>query len=284
MPIAYPAILDARSTGVTRRWDARDALLYALGIGMGSDPLDARELPFVFERDQRVVPTFAAVLARGLGVGVDQMGIDYRRAVHGEQAIVWHRPFAPAGAVVGEGRIVAVYDKGDKGAIIVGEILFSDPDDGAVIATVTVTTFARGDGHCGAPTSGAPEPHRMPERACDLSLAIPTRSDLALIYRLTGDMNPIHADPDAARAAGFDRPILHGLCTFGIAARAVIQGFLEFDPARLASLAARFSSPVLPGDEIVFDLWRDGEIVSFEARVPARDAVVLKGGKAELRL
>lgn len=283
MPIAYPAILDARSDGGIRRWDTPETLLYALAIGLGSDPLDQHELPFVYEKDQRVVPTFAAVLARGLGVGVEQMGIDYRRAMHGEQAIVWHRPLAPQGEVTGEGRIVAVYDKGDKGAIIIGEIAFTDSQTADPVATVTVTTFARGDGHCGAPKDGAPAPHQMPERAPDLTLSIPTRRDLALLYRLTGDLNPLHVDPVAARAAGFDRPILHGLCTFGIASRAVMQGFTDYDPTRLRSLAVRFSAPALPGDALVFDLWRDGDIVSFEARVPARDVVVLKGGKAELR-
>jgi len=282
MPIAYPAILEARSGGGIRRWDTSETLLYALAVGMGSDPLDLLELPFVYEKDQQVVPTFAAVLARGLGVSAEQMGIDYRRAMHGEQAIVWHRPLQPHGEVKGEGRIVAVYDKGDKGAVVVGEIAFTDPKSGDPVATVTVTTFARGDGHCGAPTQGA-APHEMPEREPDLTVSIPTRPDLALLYRLTGDLNPLHADPTVARAAGFDRPILHGLCTFAIASRAVMQGFADYDPARLGSLAARFSAPALPGDELVFDLWRDGDVVSFEARVPARDVVVLKGGKAELR-
>lgn len=284
MPIDYPAILEARSGGATRRWDSRETLFYALAVGMGSDPLDPRELPFVYEENQRVVPTFAAVLARGLGVSVDQMGIDYRRAVHGEQAIVWHRPLAPEGVVAGEGRIVAVYDKGDKGAIVVGEIAFRDPEDDEPVATVIVTTFARGDGNCGAPTEGAPAPHRMPDRVPDLTLSFPTRRDQALLYRLTGDMNPIHADPVAARGAGFDRPILHGLCTFGIASRAVMEAFTNHDPARLRSLAVRFSAPALPGDELVFDLWRDDGVISFEARVPMRDVFVLRGGKAEITL
>lgn len=283
MPISYPAILDARSPAIVREWEPHQALLYALGVGMGADPLDARELPFVYEKDQRVVPTFAAVLARGIGVSVEQMGIDYRRAVHGEQTIVWHRPLQAKGAVRGEGRVVSVFDKGDKGAIIVSEIMFRDVSDDAPVATVIVTSFARGDPHCGAPTTGAAEPHRMPDRPCDRTLTIPTRPDLALLYRLTGDFNPLHADPAVARSAGFDRPILHGLCTFGIAARAILEAYLDFDPTRLASLAARFSAPTLPGDEIVFDMWRDGTTVSFEARVPARAAVVLKGGKAELR-
>ena len=283
MPINYPAVLNETATGGTREWRASESILYALGIGMGADPMDEAELAFVYEKELKVVPTFAAILTRGLGVTVAQMGIDYRFSVHGEQAITWHRPMPASGAVTGEGRVVAVYDKLDKGAIVVTETVLRDRDSSSPLATVRVTSFARGDRHCGAPTHGAPAPHAIPDRAPDASLTFPTRPDLALIYRLSGDLNPIHVDPQAARAAGFPRPILHGLCTYGIACRAVMQAFTDRDPDRLASLAARFSAPVLPGDELVIDLWRDENIVSFEARVPARGVTVLKNGRAELR-
>ncbi|WP_447953410.1 MaoC/PaaZ C-terminal domain-containing protein [Sphingopyxis chilensis] len=283
MPIQYPAVLKETSSGGRKAWGANDAILYALGLGMASDPLDRNELPFVHEVDQKVMPTLAAVLTRGLGVTVAQLGFDYRYSVHGEQAILWHRPIPPQGEITGEGRVVAVYDKGDKGAVCVTETSLRDGATGDLLATVRVTSFARADGHCGAPSEGAPDPHKVPDRAPDLSLRYATRPDLALIYRLSGDMNPLHIDPDAARRAGFDRPILHGLCTYGIACRAVIEGFAGWDPERLASLAARFSAPVFPGDALVIDLWRDGDVISFEAQVPDRGVTVLKNGRAELR-
>lgn len=283
MTIVYPAVLAETASGGVRTWAATDAMLYALGIGMGSDPLDDRELRFVYEQDLRVVPTYAAVLTRGLGVTVAQLGIDYRLSVHGEQAITWHKAMPAAGSVTGEGKVVAVYDKGDKGAVVVTETLLRDAADGAALATVRVTSFARGDGNCGAPATGAPLPHPIPDRPADVTMVFPTRPDLALLYRLSGDFNPLHADPATAQAAGFPRPILHGLCTYGIACRAILETYADFDPAQLASLSARFSAPVFPGDAISFDLWRDGDVIAFEARVAARDVVVLRNGRAELR-
>ena len=283
MPIQYPAVLQEKSSGGQKSWKATDAILYALGLGMASDPLDRNELPFVHEVDQKVMPTLAAVLTRGLGVTVAQLGFDYRYSVHGEQAIVWHRPIPPEGEITGEGHVVAIYDKGDKGAVCVTETALRDNATGELLATVRVTSFARADGHCGAPGEGAPAPHKVPDRAPDLSLTYPTRPDLALVYRLSGDMNPLHIDPDAAKRAGFDRPILHGLCTYGIGCRAVVEAFTGWSPEQLASLAARFSAPVFPGDTLVVDLWRDGDIISFEAHVPERGVTVLKNGRAELR-
>lgn len=283
MPIDYPAILEQTSSGGTRQWRATDAILYALGVGLAADPLDRNELPFVHEIGQKVMPTLAAVLVRGLSVTVKQMGFDARFSVHGEQSITWHRPMTATGEITGRGRIVGVFDKGDKGAVVVSETDLVDLASGEPLATVRITSFARADGHCGAPTTGAPEPHPIPARAPDASLEFATRPDQALIYRLSGDMNPIHIDPDAAKRAGFERPILHGLCTYGIACRAVLAQFADFQPDGLVSLAARFSAPVIPGDTLVFDLWRDGDVVSFEARVPHRGVTVLKNGRAELR-
>ncbi len=280
--IKYPEVLSETSSGASRSWQPTEAILYALGVGLASDPLDPDELPFVHEIGQKVVPTFAAVLSRGLGVTVDQLGIDYRYAVHGEQSIVWHRPMAAAGQVTGEGRVVAVYDKGDKGAVCVTELRLVDSASNDPLATIRVTSFARADGHCGAPSEGAAEPHRIPHRAPDRQIAYAIRPDLALIYRLSGDMNPLHIDPEAAKRAGFDRPILHGLCTYAIACRGVLESYAGWEPARLKSLAARFSAPVFPGDTLAIDMWQDGNVISFEANVPERGTTVLKNGRAEL--
>ncbi|MEP0315990.1 MAG: MaoC/PaaZ C-terminal domain-containing protein [Hyphomonas sp.] len=257
-------------------------MLYSLGLGLGSDPLDERELPFVYEKDQKAMPTIAAILVRGLGVTVDALGIDYRMSVHGEQSIIWHNPMPPHGRLRGEGRVLSVYDKGDKGAVVNTETDLIDAETNIPLATVRVTSFARGDGNCGAPRDGAPPPHPMPDRAPDLVTTITTRPDQALLYRLSGDYNPLHADPGVALSAGFDRPILHGLCTYGLAARIILDAFGHFKPETLKELHVRFSAPVLPGDTITFHLWKSGTEISFTAHVRERDATVLKNGRAVL--
>jgi acyl dehydratase len=203
--------------------------------------------------------------------------------VHGEQKIELHQPLASHGRFVAESRTTGVFDKGEnKGALVIVESVWRD-EAGAKVATVTQTNFARGDGGFGGPSQGAPEPHAVPQRAPDLSLDIATRPDQALVYRLSGDRNPLHAEPDSARRSGFPRPILHGLCTYGITCRAVLQAITGYDPAPILSHQARFSAPVFPGDTLTVDLWKDGPQVSFEARVKARDAVVIRNGLTVLR-
>jgi acyl dehydratase len=203
--------------------------------------------------------------------------------VHGEQKVELHRPLPTWGTFTAQGRTVGVYDKGkDKGAVIVNETVWTD-DKGEKLATLTASIFARGDGGFGGPSEGAPEPHKVPDRPADHSVDIATREDQALLYRLNGDRNPLHSDPEVATRAGFPRPILHGLCTYGITCRAVLQAITDYDPDRILSHEARFSAPVFPGDTITVDLWRDGDIVSFEARVQARGVTVIKNGKTVLR-
>ncbi len=203
--------------------------------------------------------------------------------VHGEQKVELHRPLPASGRFTTESRTTGAFDKGEgKGAVVLTETIWRD-EAGEKVATLTGSTFARGDGGFGGPSDGAPAPHTVPTRAPDLSLDFPTRPDQALIYRLNGDRNPLHSDPEFARRAGFDRPILHGLCTYGITCRAVLQGITDFDPEPIASHQARFSAPVFPGDVITVDLWRDGKAISFEARVKARNATVIKNGLTQLR-
>jgi acyl dehydratase len=156
----------------------------------------------------------------------------------------------------------------------------SNAKTGAPLATIRITSFLRANGGFGGDSSGAARPHTLPERAPDLSVTIGTTREQALLYRLSGDHNPIHIDHEVAARAGFPGPILHGLCTYGIACRAVLRGICDDDPLRLRRFDARFSSPVYPGDEIVTDIWRDGELVSFRSRVPAREALVLNNGMA----
>lgn len=284
MAIAYPAVLDLESPSEPVVWKDRDAMLYALGIGLGSDPLDAQELPFVYENGLKAVPTLPTVLSMTAGYTrlIAQSGINFARVVHGEQSVELHRPFPSEGEATASSRVAAVYDKGERGAILVTETEIKD-GSGAPMATLRSSIFARADGGFGGPAEGEAPPHPRPDRPADLSLDFPTRPDQALLYRLCGDRNPLHADPAFAKLVGFPRPILHGLCTFGITCRAALQAYVDFDPAKVASHQARFSAPVFPGETVTVDLWRDGPVVSFEARVKDREAVVIKNGKSLLR-
>jgi acyl dehydratase len=210
------------------------------------------------------------------------MGINYLLVVHGEQKVEFHKPFPTEAQITADGRVLGAYDKGDKGAVIYAETTLRDAKTGELIATLTGSTFARGDGNFGGPSEGAPEPHEVPTRAPDLSVDIATKPDQALIYRLSGDRNPLHSDPKIARVAGFPRPILHGLCTYGVTCRAVLQSYCDFDPAKIKSHQVRFSSPVFPGETITVDMWKDGDVVSFEARIKDRGVTVVKNGKTVL--
>ncbi|MCR5873515.1 MaoC family dehydratase N-terminal domain-containing protein [Phenylobacterium sp. J426] len=295
MPIYYPDILENPPTTWTFSYGDKDVMLYALGIGLGADPLNRDELPFVYEKGLKVVPTAATVLSSaGVGraqrtqtseprEGWRQSEINYLMVVHGEQKVELHKPLPEYGSFTAEMRVVGAYDKGaGKGAVIINETTWTD-DKGEKVATLTGSTFARGDGGFGGPSDGAPEPHVVPDRAPDISVDFATTPDQALLYRLNGDRNPLHSDPDIAKAAGFDRPILHGLCTYGITCRAVLQEITGWDPSVIESHQVRFSAPVFPGDTITVDLWRDGKVISFEARVKERGVTVIKNGKTVLR-
>jgi acyl dehydratase len=280
MAIRYPEVLSIAESGRTFSWTDRETMLYALAIGMGGDPGKGEELPFVYEKNLKAVPTLATVVAWGANIGPERIGLNRALTVHGEESITWHRPIPAAGSVIASSRVVAAYDKGEKGAVVEREMQLRDAD-GTLLVTLLRTAFARGDGGFGGP-SEMPTPHQVPTRAADLVLEFATRPDQALLYRLCGDRNPLHADPAVAQAGGFPRPILHGLCTYGICCRAILQAYCEFEPGRMKSLSARFSAPVLPGDRIAVRLWKDHDIVSFEATVPGRNVVVIKSGRSRL--
>ena len=291
MPIYYPDILEEQSEARTFAYTDRDVMLYALGIGMGDDPLDAAELSFVYEKGLKVVPTAVTVLHAA--VGPPQMkgrrpdhrltNVNYTLVVHGEQKVELHRPLPTSGTFTTQTRTVGAYDKGaGKGALIVKETAWTD-SAGQKVATLTGTVFARGDGGFGGPSDGGPQPHAVPDRSPDKTAEFRTRPGQALLYRLNGDRNPLHSDPEVAKLAGFDRPILHGLCTYGITCRAVLKEIVDYAPGQILSHQARFSAPVLPGDTIAVDLWRDADVVSFEARAKERGVTVIKNGKVVLR-
>ena len=293
MPIFYPDVLNERTPPRRFTYDSRDAILYALGIGMGTDSLDAQELRFVYEKGLRVVPTAATVLTRAdfkaeLGEiepdpGLRRSTMTLEKILHGEQKVVLHRPLAPGASLRSTDRFVGAFDKGaDIGAVVAKETTWRD-DVGDEVATLTSTLFARGDGGFGGPREGQPQPHAVPTRRPDVSVNFATSPGQALLYRLNGDLNPLHADPESARRSGFAQPILHGLCTYGITCRAVLQEIVNFDADAIYSHQARFTAPVYPGETISVDLWVDGRDVSFEARVEARGVTAIKNGLTVLR-
>jgi acyl dehydratase len=285
MPIVYDKLLALKIPEVAQAYTQRDAILYALGVGLGRDPMDKDELPFVYEKDLKVLPSFAAVLGwPGFWVRDLDTGIDWVRIVNGEQGFTLNAPVKPRGTVVGKTRIVDVIDKGEgKGAVVYTERKITDKASGELIATVTQTTFCRADGGFGGPPRESPPSHKVPERAADLVCDLDTRPEMALVYRLSADLNPLHADLDVAKAAGFPRPILHGLGTFGVVGHALLKSVCNYDPARFTAMSGRFSAPVFPGETIRTEIWRDGNVVSFRALVPERNIVAMSNGRAEIR-
>jgi acyl dehydratase len=285
MALDLEAVLNWDFADVTQSYTTRDSILYALGVGFGLDPLDRADLPFVFEEPALLaVPTMAVVLASpGFWLRDPRTGVDWAKVLHGEQGLVLHQPLPPAATVIGRTRVLGVLDKGaGKGALIFTERTITDAATGEKLATLTSTSFARGDGGRGGTMDAAPPPHPLPIREADQVVDLPTLPSAALIYRLSGDPNPLHASPDVAASAGFHAPILHGLCTLGVAGHAILRAACGNDPRRLGSLRLRFSSPVYPGETIRTELWRDGPVVSFRARVLERDLVVLNNGQAEI--
>jgi acyl dehydratase len=289
--IDYRTLKDWSFPVIERTYTADDSILYALAVGLGVDPMDERQLAFVNDTvpgTPRTLPTMAAILGdAGPWMRNPRSGIDYSMLVHGEESIILHRPLAAAGAVVSKHRVTHVVDKGaGKGALVVCEKELFDKAAGERLATVTHTAFCRVDGGFSARdglTDTAPPPApKVPERAPDLVFELGTLRQQALLYRLCGDRNPLHSDPAVARKAGFDRPILHGLATYGVTGHALLAACCDYDPTRLKRLFARFSAPVFPGETIRVEMYREGAEIAFRARVKERDKVVLDHGRAEI--
>ncbi len=283
MALNYERIMAYRPADIPVSYGPRDCILYSLGIGLGMDPLDPGQLKFVYERHGlEAFPTMAVVLGWPGRMTDPAFGLDESMVVAAELTVTLARPLAVAGELVSRTRIKEVVDRGPGGPAIVlvqRELLALD---GTLVARVDSNLLARKHGGFGGKVTTLPEPHAVPagppERVCDL----PTPPNLALLYRLTGDENPLHADPDRAKAAGFPRPILHGAATFGIAAHAILRQ-LDYRADRLASISARFSRPVFPGETIRTEMSITPARVSFQARVVGRDEIVLTNGLATLR-
>lgn len=285
MPIHYEKLLNWKIPEAEQRLTRRDTILYALGVGLGSDPCDADQLKFVYEDGLRALPTMAIVLGYpGPWHAHPDTGITRSHVVHGEQGFRIHRPLPVEGTVIGLTRVTGVFDKGkDKGALVMTECAVRDKARGEVICTLTSTSFCRADGGFGGPAGPVKPPHALPEAPPRFMCDLPTLPQAALIYRLSGDYNPLHVDPAYARKAGFEMPILHGRCTFGIAGHAILKTLCGYDPSRLVAMEGRFSAPVYPGETIRTEMWRDGNVVSFRSTVPARGVTVLNNGRAEIQ-
>jgi acyl dehydratase len=242
-----PDAVGTTSQPVESSWTSRDALLYAVGVGAGQDPLDRGELAFVTENsldvEQRALPTFAVVLPDVTGVFGSIGSFNPAMLVHGEERIVLHRELPVEGSVSTTAEITAIWDKG-KGAVVEVTSRSVGADDGEPLFDVVMSAFIRGEGGWGG------------DRGPAGAVKIPDRDTDAIVYRLSGDRNPLHSDPSFAALAGFDRPILHGLCTYGFSGRALLRELCDGDPSRMASMSGRFSSPVFPGESLTVQVWR----------------------------
>ncbi|GAA4481912.1 MaoC/PaaZ C-terminal domain-containing protein [Rhodococcus olei] len=276
MSIDVSAALAAAPTVREARWTERDVILYHLGLGAGVKSLDPAELGWVYEQDMRVLPTFAMVAGQGIsagdlapaGMNLPGIDIDLRKILHGGQSLTVHAPIPASGTATISSRVADVWDKG-KAAVIVLEQSAVDTD-GNPLWTTGMQIWARGEGGFGG-DAGPEVSNAAPERDADRVLVSPTGTQQALVYRLSGDLNPLHADPGFAKMAGFDRPILHGLASYGVVCKAVVDGLLDGDPTRVQSFSVRFAGSLYPGETIETSVWRDADTLTLLATCPERD-------------
>lgn len=267
----------------THTYTERDTMLYALALGFGAEPTDARQLRYVYEADLAALPSQAMVIAYpGFWMKDPAYGFTWQKVLHAEESIEVHAPLPVAGTVTGCTVVEDVVDRGaDKGCFVYLRKTLTDAD-GTLLATVLSNTLARADGGFGGggePRAKMPAPpDREPDAVCDL----PTLPQAALLYRLCGDMNPLHADPDIATGAGFERPILHGRCTMGVALHALLRTCCDYDASRVRSLELRFSAPFLPGETLRTSIWTEGDTLHFESIALERGVTVLSHGSARL--
>ena len=280
MPLRPQAVDDGPGPAVETSWTSKDALLYAVGVGAGSvDP--GAELEFTTENSanirQRVLPTFAVIVGGGVGSMPDIGSYNRALLVHGEQSITLHREIPVEGRVRTTTQVAGMYDKG-AAAVVVLESHSVDADTGDAMFTNRFSAFIRGEGGWGGDRGPSAPKQVIPDRAPDHAVTYTTRRDQALTYRLSGDRNPLHSDPQYAKQGGFDRPILHGLCTYGFSGRALLHALCDSDPARVRSVDGRFSAPVYPGDGLVVKAWvvGDGEAV-FRTERHNGDVVIDQG-------
>lgn len=278
------SLLQRNFSSVEQVYDELDTSFYALSLGIAQDPNLEEELRFVYGQSLPPVPTMATVLADpGFWWNDPETGIAWQSLVHGEQSVMLHRALPSSGRIVGKTRIASIRDGGkERGAYY--EIVRTIADEqGEPLATLRSLVIGRKDGGFGGEPPLPRNKRQKPGRAPDHSVTRKTAPNTALLYRLNGDTNPLHADPLVAAAAGFERPVLHGLCTLGIASFSVVQRFCAGNPALLSSIEARFSAPVFPGETLRTEIWVGDATADFRTVVAERDVEVLSGGYATLR-
>jgi acyl dehydratase len=282
--MSYQRLREWRFPAVEQSYRERDTILYALGVGLGSDPCDAQQLRFVYEENLQTLPTMPVVLVGpGMWMRDPDSGIDCVRMLHGEQRITIIEPLPAAATVVGRSHVREVCDKGaGKQALVYIEREIRDKATGRLYSVLEQTVVCVGQGGFGGPRTAAPPPHPIPRRSADAGFDQTILPQGALLYRLSGDMNPLHADPGVAAIAGFKAPIFHGLGTLGVAGHAVLRICCEYDPSRFRSMQLRFVSPVYPGETVRTELWQDGSIVSFRCWTVERNQLVIDNGRVEL--
>jgi acyl dehydratase len=270
----YDDLLRFAFPEVEHTYTERDTILYALGVGAAQNPLDPQELRFVYEKNLLVLPSMAVTLAYpGFWYRDLKPGLDFVKTVHGSERFEIHQPLPAAATVVATPKIVAIHDKGEgRGALIVSERVIYDKPSGERLATVSQTAFCRGDGGLGGPMLTPPAPHQVPARDPDRVVEIPTSRQAAAVYRLSGDYNPLHIEPDFANRAGFERPILHGLSTYGHVCRALTNLFAGQTGA-LRDMDCRFTAAVYPGDVLSLNIWEHKDGLSFRAAANGRTVV-----------
>jgi acyl dehydratase len=283
MPLNYERIMAYRPGDLPAGYTKRDCMLYALGIGLGMDPLDARQLRFVYEENLVAFPTVVTTLGWMGRLTDPEFGIDERLVVLADQKVVIHRQLKAEDKLTSRPYIKEIIDKGPGNAAILQFTRDLFAEDGTLVATVDGSTLARKHGGFGGKVTDSPEPPPIPDREPDAVCDLPTPPNLALLFRLTGDTNPLHADPERAKAAGFPRPILHGMASFGIAAHAVLRTAAEYQVDRLASIEVRFARPVFPGETVRTEMWRVGNDIAFRCRTVERGEIAINNGLAKLR-
>ncbi len=279
MAIDPDHLLNFDIPAVRQSYGPGDVARYGLSIGLGQDPMDMRQLPYVggLTGDVRAMPAIVNVLGHpGFWLSDPSTGVDALKVVHGEQGMTIHAPIPVAATVIAKTRVTGLIDKGaGRGALLYSEKTVRDEDSGTHLATCRGTTFLRGDGGFGGPAGPVKTPHPLPETPPDHVFDTPTRPEQALHYRWNGDPNPLHLDPRVAARAGFERPILHGLCSFGCAAHAVLAVLCDYDADRFGSMDGRFTAHVFPGETLRTEIWADG---SFRTSAGERDKIVIGNG------
>ncbi len=280
----YDKVLNYKFDLIEQSYTIRDTMLYALGLGLSKDPLNRDELKFTFEKNLQALPTMAVVLCRpGVWYKEPDLGIDFVKLLHGEQSLTVRHPIPPEATIIGQNKVTRIIDKGEgKGALLYIDRELFDKASGDSIAVMTHTLVLRGNDGFGGPKIEVPKPHAMPERLADITAECAIDPRAALIYRLSGDDNPIHADPDLAIKAGFPKPIFHGLGTFGMAIFEIIKHVCKYQAEQLTTFDLRFSSPVYPGETFRTEIWIDGKTAWFRCTAIERNVKIVDNGRALL--